>query len=142
MNIFKAIGTFFKDLFGSRSARIKAAEAISKAMLAFSKDTTALNIITYVLDAIAPSSSAAITTAKTFLIEGAPILFNIFDIMNASDNSTVTETNIENVYEAFNKLGTVISEDDLKACIIKFMENDNKLSFLEAYNLVKNNLKS
>ena len=141
MSFFKKILQSVLGVFTKRSRRIAFAKKVAKAMVAFSKDTAAINIITYVIDAIAPETATAVNTAKNFLVDASPVLFKVFDIMDASDQSTITEDNIEDVCKEFNKLGTVADENALAACVSRYIKNDGKLSMLEAYDLVNNNFK-
>lgn len=106
-------------------------------MLSFSQDTTAVNIITYVLDTIAPASKPATTIATRFLTEASPVLFKAFDLMDASDNTEITEDNITSVCNEFNALGQKANEEQLKVLVAKFIDNDGKLSFMEALTIIE-----
>jgi hypothetical protein len=140
MNIFKRIGKFFNKFF-SRPNQIRLAKDIAGALVSFSNDTAAVNIISYVFEVLEPAPAISLKIAKKFILEASPVLFRVFSIMDASDESKLDEKNITKVCEEFNKLGKIADKESLQKCVTRFIKNDGKLSFDEAYKLVVNNLK-
>ena len=140
MNIFKRIGKFFNKFF-SRPNQIRLAKDIAGALVSFSNDTAAVNIISYVFEVLEPAPAISLKIAKKFILEASPVLFRVFSIMDASDEYKLDEKNITSVCEEFNKLGRIADKESLQKCVTQFIKNDGKLSFEEAYKLVVKNLK-
>lgn len=115
------------------------AEKIAKGLVDFSNNPLATNVLTFVIGVISPESKAGVTIARNFILEASPVLFKAFKIMDASDNTNINEDNIVNVCDAFNKLGKVADQDTLKKMVTKFIDNDGKLSFMEALTIIESN---
>ena len=129
----------FKKLF-NRKSRIELAVKIARALTSFS-DSSVDDIMIYVLNVVAPASATATTLVKNFLTNDLPTLLKAFELMDASDESSVTSENIQSISAAVKQMGTIVDETALQTAINKALE-DGKLSLVEAKEILSNNLKS
>ncbi len=133
MKVFKKIGSFFSNLFNSRSKRIDYALEFCSELKTFLSGSIDDGIITGV--AVASKSAGTILTAlDKGLVSVLPEVVNALIIMNASDDATVGQQN-EAIYKAIEEIKNVELSDKKKAEIDKY-QLDNKTSFIEAVEIL------
>lgn len=133
------IKNFLKKLF-NRSDRVELAVSIAKGLKAFS-DSSVDDILYYVLNIVSPATSTAVTLAKNFLNNDLPVLLKALEMIDASDETAIQETNINAVVNQVKQFGTVVDETALITAITKALE-DGKITLVEAKEILSTNLKS
>ena len=137
--MWKKIKNFVKGLF-VRETRVELALKVAKALTSF-RDSSADDIIIYVLNTVAPASATATTLVKNFLSNDLPVLMEALELMDASDESKNKEENMAAVSKTVKKMGEVVDETALQAAITKAFK-DGKLSLVEAKEILSDNIKS
>ncbi len=132
------IKNFFKKLF-IRSDRVELAVSVAKGLKAFA-DSSFDDVIFYILGVIAPATVAGTTLVKNVLNKDLPVLLKALELIDASDETAIRETNINAVVSQVKQFGSIVDEATLTIAIEKSMK-DGKITLGEAKEILSNNLK-
>ncbi len=112
-----------------RRTRIARAAKIAKALKAFA-DSPYDDALAFVVTYLAPASATTVAGAKTALTTYVPEYCKILTLMDAADNSEITEENISNFTAEIKKMGKIIDQATLTTLIDKAFE-DGKVKWSE-----------
>jgi hypothetical protein len=136
--MWSKIKNFFKRLF-IRQERVEIAVSIAKGLKAFA-DSSADDILFYVFNILSPATGTVMAFAKNFLNSDLPTLLKALELIDASDETAIRETNINAVVSQVKQFGSIVDQTALTTAIEKSFK-DGKITLGEAKDILSNYLK-
>jgi len=137
--MLKKIIGFFKVFF-VRSERVELAVRVARALNCFT-ETKADDIISYVVGMVAPETAAGLALIEGFLNNDLPVLLRALEMIDASDETNVRETNVNAVVSKVLLFCKTVDKTTLKKVVSKSFDSGNKLSLAEAKEILKEYVK-
>jgi len=126
----------FLKVFFVRSERVELAVKVARALNCFA-ETKVDDIISYVVGMVAPETAAGLALLEGFLNNDLPVLLRALEMIDASDETSVRETNVNAVVSKVLMFCKTVDKKTLKKAVFKAFESGNKLSLAEAKEILK-----